>query len=384
MTDYYIAADAAGGGDGLSTSDPLTLAEMVGTSGGKVKTDAPGNTFHVKAGTYDVNSTYLPTPNPGNKVGAEVVGYKTTPGDLDAKIATGSPQVFGTDLPLFEVSSDSRYIGIDGSFWSFRNLSFTSSANRPAYYARAYYSSYRNCHFVNTGSGGTRAWATEADNSRNVFVGCSFRSTNSANTQTCVKINTHHNFFGCYFEHANTSAEIMTFGGYGTVANCIFVGGGVGLYASGNSSLQLYANNTFYNQATSGLQLRDNTGITVTNNLFHTCSTGIDVLGQSSSYDGMIACIENNAYFNVTTPNSAYLNTLIVERDSITESSDPLTDAAGGDFSLVAGANSVGAAFPAQVPFLANGNHADVGALQKEAGAGGSFRRITLSGGFAG
>ena len=108
------------------------------------------------------------------------------------------------------------------------------------------------------------------------------------------------------------------------------------------------------------------------------------MLSQNSAYSGLIVAMENNLYYNVTNPVSSYINTLIPERDRITASSDPLTNAASGDFSLVDSADGIGAAFPYQMPHVANRQYLDVGALQKEAGSGGGFRRITLSGGFAG
>ena len=374
MTDYYVAADASGGGAGTSTGDPFDFSEMLG----QINVSAGGNIFHVKAGTYDVDSTYSMNANGGNKVGAEIVGYKTTPGDLDSKISTGTAQAFGTDLPVFETTDSANSFGIDGSFWSFRNLAFKSTVDQPAFYLRTYNSSYRNCHFLNTNGSGSSSWAVNADNQRNTLMGCSFRNTNSANVDFTATFSSNNSFNGCYFEHANTSSGdgLMHFGGWGTVANCIFVGGVRGVYGNNSHTNTVYLNNTFYNHTNSALQLRDNSGLACINNIFHTCGTGIDVLGSSSSWNGLIVAMENNMYFNVTTPVSAYINTLISERDAITASSDPLADPASGDFSLVDGADGIESAFPYQVPHVAIRQYIDVGALQKEAGGGGGSGSI--------
>lgn len=382
MTDYYVDANATGGGSGTSTSDPFDFSEFMA----QINSASSGNIFHVKAGTYDVDSTYLMNANGGNKVGAEIVGYKSTPGDLDSKISTGSAQTFGTDLPVFQTTDAANSFGIDGSFWSFRNLAFESTVNQAAFYLRVFSSSLRNCHFRNTNGSGTSSWACNADNQRNTLMGCSFRNTNAANVVFSAVFSSNNSFNNCYFEHANTSSGngLFQFGGWGTLANCIFVGGVRGVYGNNSNTNTVYLNNTFYNQPTSAVQLRDNSGLACINNIFHTCGTGIDVLGQSAVYNGLIVAMENNMYFNVTNPVSSYINTLIAERDRITASSDPLTDPASGDFSLVDGADGIGAAFPYQIPHIANRQYSDVGALQKEAGAGGGFRRITLSGGFAG
>ncbi len=380
MTDYYVAADASGGGSGTSTGDPFDFDEMMS----EINSSASGNTFHVQAGTYDVDGSYIINASGGNNAGAEIVGYKTTPGDLDSKISTGASQTFGTDLPVFETTDSSNSFGIDGSFWSFRNLAFKSTVDQPGFYLRTYNSSYRNCHFLNTNGSGSDSHATIADNARNTLIACSFRNTNSANTVFASVFTSHTSFYGCYFSHANSSSSLLQYGGYGAFANNIFAGGARAVYAYNSSTNNVYLNNTFYNQATSSLQLRDNTGLAAINNIFHTCGTGIDVLSQSAAYDGLIIAMENNLYYNCTNPVSSYINTLIPERDRITASSDPLTNAASGDFSLVDGADGIGAAYPYQMPHVANRQYIDVGAMQKEAGSGGGFQRITMNGGMNG
>lgn len=362
MTDYYVDASASGGGSGTSTGDPFDFSEMMS----QITSSASGNVFHVKAGTYDVDAAYAVTADGVNKVGAEIVGYKTTPGDLDSKISTGSAQTFGTDLPVFETTNASNSLSLDGGFWSFRNLAFKSTVNKPGFYLLTYSSSCRNCHFLNTNGSGSDSHAVYADNSRNTMIGCSFRSTNAANSVFSAVFTGSNNFYNCYFEHVSGSSGLFQFGGNGTISNCIFVGGNRGVYAYNSHTNQLWLNNTFYNQSTSSLQLRDNSGLAVMNNIFHSCGTGIDVLGQLSAYDGVIAVVENNMYYNVTTPVSAYINTLIAERNAITASSDPLTDVASGDFSLVADADGIGVGYPYQFPHIAKRQYTDVGALQKD------------------
>ena len=67
--EYYVTADAAGGGDGLSTGSPWTFAEALAAG-------VSGAVINLKAGTYPLASEItLPVDNVWR-------GYHTTPGDL--------------------------------------------------------------------------------------------------------------------------------------------------------------------------------------------------------------------------------------------------------------------------------------------------------------
>lgn len=357
MTDYYVDSSASGGGAGTSTGDPFDLSEMWG----QINSQAAGNTFHVKAGTYILDAAYLPSAAGSTTAPAIIRGYTTTPNDLIAKPTTSLTA--GTDYPLFKATTASQYAGINGSYWHIENMGFESTANRPAWYMRTSISSYLNCSFVVSDTG-TNASAISSYGSRNHFVGCSFESTNASSTRNNVAMTSHNDFYGCVFKCAGTGANV-NLAGYGGVHQSVIIGGLVGFQQSYNGALGMCCGNTFYNNTTGVRYRNDNDKFLCANNLFHSCTTGIDFFSSTTNF----APIINNSFYNCTT-NIATHNSLVPALATIVESSDPLVNA-GTDFALVNGAASVESGYPYIYPLIAQRQFLDVGGVQKESSGGG-------------
>ncbi len=373
MTDYYVSADATGGGSGTSTGDPFDLGEMWG----QINTSASGNTFHVKAGTYTLDSNYLPSANGSASAPAVIRGYTSTPNDLAAKPTTSLTA--GVDYPLFKTTSSSYYAGINGSYWQIESMGFKSTSNRPAWYMRTNTSCYLNCSFTVT-STGDKNNAISSYGARNHFVGCSLESTNASSVRSCVALSSHNDFHSCVFRTTGTGV-CLALSGYGGVHNSLIIGGSVGCQISYNGSLGMVCGNTFYDNDVGFRYGADGDKWLCANNLFHSCTTGIDFNSVATRF----APIVNNSFFNCTTNVDTH-NTLVPALETISEPSDPLTNA-GTDFSLVDGASSVLSGFPHTLPLVGQRQFLDVGAVQKESSSGsggGGFRRITLSGGMTG
>lgn len=369
MTAYYVDPDAMGGDDGSSVDEPWTWDEFLA----HINTGGAGDVIHVKAGTYYHTGSGIIYRSGGATTPVVVRGYNTTPNDLDNKPT--SAMTAGSNMPLIQMLSSSNYFGLDGAFWSWENIAFkrNDTANRPAYYMRNDYSHYINCQFISAGTGGTGANSANSNGGRCTFIGCSFEITDASAAAANVNITGHNSYVGCVFKQANSSKVNFYNTSYGTFAQNVFIGGSIGFQNASQTVLLTVLNNTFYN-CTTGAGFRNTAGNSFINNLFHTCTTGIDA--QSSGDNDGMPLVENNAFFNCTT-NVANVCTLAPARDTITESSDPLTNA-GTDFSLATGASSIESGFPYMLPLIDQRQYLDVGAVQKECSGGGGGSTVIV------
>lgn len=371
-TERYVTTSATGFGGGTSEGDSWTLDQAYANQ-------AAGTRINVKAGTYIITSTL--TANISGTITSPIVwrGYKTTPGDQDGKPT--STAVPSTDIPLLSISGDNIYVLTDGDYQRHSNFSWAGAYNKPAHYCRTRYSLWENCQWTYTGTGSYQAMDAQYG-LYNTYLGCSFRMTNTGSAGNAVSTS-HNTFLGCYFANADTDAQII----YGTnslnILNCIISTGAKAVYNNSGTGVVNYIGNTVYN-CTNGFELRTGQQATVCNNLFHTCTNAITSL--SAAFADMSPWAVNNSYFNCTNQISSYINADTGQSYAITESADPLVDPANDDFSLADGASSIGAAYPYQFIYADTRQYADVGAGQRDGsgGSGGGFRRITLSGGFAG
>ena len=368
MTTYYVDPDAMEGDDGESVDAPWTWDEFLN----HINTGGAGDIIYVKAGTYYHYGSGSIYGSGAATTPIVVRGYSSTPGDLDGKRT--SSMTPGTNMPLVQMYSSSNYFGIDGTYWSWENIAFkrNDNANRPAYYMRTDYSHYNNCRFIALGTGGTSAYSCEGNGGRNTFIACSFEITSASASAANVVVSGHNSFHGCVFKQGTSSKVNYYNDKYGTFSNNFFIGGSIGFQGAGQTNLATVVGNTFYN-CTTGATYRVTSGISYINNLFHTCTTGIDSNSNaqfgSSGDNNSTPLINNNSFFNCST-NIANVNANTPARDTIAESSDPLTNA-GTDFSLVSGASSLESGFPYMFPLIDQRQYLDVGAVQKEDGGGG-------------
>jgi hypothetical protein len=209
---------------------------------------------------------------------------------------------------------------------------------------------------------GSNSHACASYGSISTFIGCTFEIDNASSGRRGADFSSHNNFYGCVFK-TNGTGEACALSGYGGASNCVFIGGSVGFKYLYNGSLGAVTNCTFYNNTTGVEQIHATDKWLLANNLFHGCTTGI-AFASTSSYAHVI----NNSFYNCTT-NIATHNSRAPALSTITESSDPLTNA-GTDFSLAAGANSLESSYPYIYQLIGQRQYLDVGAVQKESGGG--------------
>lgn len=355
FTEKYVTVTGGGLHDGSSEANAWTLAES--------HTNAvAGERLNIKAGTYTNSSILNSWPSATNSSPFSMRGYKSTIGDLDDKPT--SQLVDGTDRPLID-SVSSNYLLFNLSYYLIENISFKSSTNRPALYSDGSKHVYNRCKFI-ADSGATLDFTPcvrVANNSHSVFYLCHFDGNGGYRTQSIDKSR---QFIGCLFEELKTiqATEFAFF------QNSVFRDFSSNCLSLGPYGFHNIHGNTFYDISGNAIEIR--TGSTpsigsflIHNNIFH--SVGGNALHSVGNYFDFFA--DNNLFYNITGSN--YSNTFNLNRNAISESSDPFVDAAGGDYSLVSSSGGYGKAQPNPFEGLAADSRRDVGALQHADPSGG-------------
>jgi len=179
---------------------------------------------------------------------------------------------------------------------------------------------------------------------------------------------------GCYIhDNAGHGVATLTSGTarYELVRNIIESNGGRGFYDSATSRTQVHKfyDNTFYNNANSGIDIAATTGSAtlalVNNVLANNGAYGIKVDDAAAETDARVLVQKKNAFYNNT---SGARSGMTAAADDISLSDNPFTDAPNGDFSLnnVAGAGAAlrSAAFPGAFPGGLTTGYGDVGAAE--------------------
>lgn len=113
LTERYVTADAAGGGDG-SNGNPWTLAEAFATA-------VAGDRVNIKKGSYSLAAN--PTISTAGSVGSPLVfrGYSSTIGDLESVGRTnGNGPLIVTDFP--EIDCGGYRLVLSGARQLIQNL----------------------------------------------------------------------------------------------------------------------------------------------------------------------------------------------------------------------------------------------------------------------
>lgn len=360
FVEKYVTVTGGGLHDGSSEANAWTLTEAHANM-------ASGQRLNIKAGTYTLGAALSNWPANTNTSPSGFRGYKTTIGDLDDKPT--SQLVDGTDRPLIQTTNSNYYFFTDEIFQLFENLAFSSSVNRPAVYADNRRSIWNRCKFIADPNGGIAAFpCIRAQNDYATFNLCHFDGNGGGQYQA---IGYSRQFVGCLFENLSYISAPR----FCAISNSVIrnmSGGGLKLSGFGWDNLD---NNTFYNITGNAIEITSSgfpsiCPAIIQNNVFHTI-TGNALQSFGNAFDFFA---DNNLFYNVTGNN--YSNTFNLNRNPISESTDPLVDAAGGDYSLVSSSGGYGTAQPDPFEGLSASSRRDVGAIQHadpSGGGGGSI-----------
>ena len=350
-TDRYVDASASGGGTGTSPADPWTFAEAISNT-------AAGMRVNFKVGTYDT------TTNTNVSSIATTVyqpcwwrGYKTTAGDLDGKL-TASP-TDATEIPL--IRQVGGYMMIQNGFFHLSGLSFTTSINsRPGLYDRRSDSWTKNCRFTNTASNPNQFAAVDTQGSSVGYYNCEFSCSTASSF--LIDAGTRYNFINCSFDgSANSGGAASQLTGF---YRCLFKNLTTGITMGDTTTITNCIFHNISDDAIISSHIGSRSGSQIANNLFSNVS-GYCVGNPSTASTSAQACLllAGNSFYN--SPNKYENIADAPEFDSVAESSDPFTDAAGGDFSLVFGASSYSGGYGLMIGTTST-DYSDIGAIQHQ------------------
>lgn len=366
-TERYVDSAAAGGGDGTTSATSgangaWTLAEAISNSNA-------GHRLNVKAGTY-ANTTTSRTFGTGAGAATTTApkwwrGYTSAIGDLDS--APTSTLTAGTDFPLLTFTSGS--VTCSDSFNIFSNIEFRGTAP------------------------GTRLVGVSG--SKVKFVRCRFDNQEAASTSYAARASGDGDVFtDCWFKATSTAAHVVIGEERIILSGCVFRGGGNGILVDVASGEQSLLDCVFDDNGDDAIEINGSTGrvatidgctiyspgghginvttavpasLLVRNCLFHTITVASKYALSMPSGSNM-PLIAGNAYYNV----SAKFNNVTesLEFYAIAEGSDPCTNAASHDFSLVTGASSKGAALAGLFENESYKSYRDAGAVQRQESGG--------------
>jgi hypothetical protein len=368
-TDRYVRDDAAGGGDGTTNTNSgangaWTLAEAITNV-------TAGTRVNVRNGTYS-NSTTVRTLAVAGTTSAPIWwrGFNTTIGDIESDNALTKP--------LIDFTTGNFVITV--AFNYFTNLRFNSAATTASSPGTVCTSSAGNdaafwgCRFTNTAAN-ANSYALNLTGQRNLVRACFMTATSSA---TCLRQATGGGsvFYGNYIGGGNIG--VSSGGGASMIANVIDDPASHGISADAGGIL---ANNSIYSAGGDGIRIASTTaGAIVANNVIANSSGwGINF---SSGTNGA-SRLFSNVYRSNT---SGEVNQLAEDWRWVETSlgSDPWTNAASDDFSLVSAAKALG--LPGVFENQSFIGYMDPGAVQRQepAGGGGLLRHPGMSGGALG
>ena len=358
FTEKYVTVSGGGLHDGSSEANAWTVTEGFANA-------SAGDRLNIKAGTHTY-STNLNLASGSLSSPIAIRGYKTSIGDLDSKPTT--QLVDGTDLPIIQ-SSASAYIFLNQSYYLFENIVFKSGVtSRPASYLDIGNSIIHRCKFLaNPSSTLANTPALRTNGAYNIYANCLISGEGCGLAQT---LDNRNQFTQCVFDDF---ASLKT-NQWCNITDSIITNmssGGISITGYGWASI---SGNTFYNISGDAISVSSSTvptlgSVFVSNNVFHTITGDAIKSFTSGNFDFFAT---NNLFYNVSGNN--YSNNLNLSRNEITAASDPFTDTAGGDYSLVSSSLGYNGAQPSFFAGQDYGSRRDIGAIQHQdpSGGGGS------------
>jgi hypothetical protein len=366
-TDRYLDLSAGTNGDGLASSTPWnSFANAVtglGTISAPMRVRVRGSGS--LAANLSLNTAGTSGGNPlwwaGCDASWDILGEASDPLTGYPSLAAGTHQISIT--AGFQAFS---YLAITGSATATNTVDCLTGTDMR----------FRRVSVTQTGTGSASV-AFRLNAQRSLLLGCAFSATSSATS--------------CLF--------VAGAGGDSAVVGCTVAGGNDGMAVQARA---LCAFNVVIGAAQDGISLinfagahlfantvrapgRDgirvaNAGTSIGNNLIVAANGAgahpINFTGTATSGLNAFA----NGWFNVTN-NS--INGLVEQYHPFgigLLASDPLADAAGGDYALASGSAAIGGGVPAQFLGLPSTlASADLGAAQQGGGGGGIFRRLARS-----
>ena len=312
------------------------------------ETMEPGNTVHIKSGTYTMSAISLVKDGTA-ALPINIRGYNTSRNDNPA---------FGSQPTLAFAGNASTF----GDYFDVRNITVTTTAASGL--ASGTGSILHNCKSTNSSATAGRyalAGTTALDGIR--IIRCEGVSTNGY-AAAMAGSNSGNSVIGCYLHDSDVGvftntgdANIISFNIIDTCATGISLGS--------ISNHNVFENNTLYGAATpagTGILLAATTGInnTFMNNIIYGFTTGVN----SNTAVGNNFYNYNNI-FNCTTP-----RTNVTAGPNDTALDPQFTDAPNGNFTV--GANMKAIGFPGAFPGGLTTGYLDIGAVQRVEPTGGS------------
>jgi hypothetical protein len=228
---------------------------------------------------------------------------------------------------------------------------------------------YYNCEFYDCDG----AAIVGNSNTTNMF-GCYIHDDGGASVNGVAFSSASRVMSGCYI--SGISGASMTLGTVQTVVGNIIETGTEGgiLATSGDNTVII--GNTIIGDSTAGIFGIDLTGnsiekVTILNNIITDFSGAGSGAVRVESGSNLLMCGYNSFYNNTDDYTGLVVKGVDLTAFDVTESSDPFTNAAGGDYSLVSGAGSIGTAFPQGFTGTDTLNTPNIGAAQSGIGGGG-------------
>jgi len=350
FTEKYVTVSGGGLHDGSSEANAWTLTEAASNI-------SAGDRINMKAGTYVISGAMVFSGLGSSTSPSSLRGYKTTIGDMDE--GQTSQRVSGTDIPLIQVSGGNYFRWLNGGIVENIATEIDSPSTHGIYINPT--GIVRRCRFSIANSPSTAYQANRTVFSTYTqFHDCSFSSSDNS-ASLCG--GNRSAWYGCYFSGGvnGVVGQHQTY-----VTNCVFSG------QTGNSITFTYGfgpieSNTFYNIGGNAIDVDNNLGATaVKNNVFHTI-TGYAV---SQLANDLECFAESNLYYNCTAGEFSN-DSFSLRRNEVTASSDPFTDAASNDFTLVSASGGYNGAAPKPYDLLDVNIAKDRGAIQHADPSGG-------------
>lgn len=264
----------------------------------------PGNTVHVKTGTYSVAAVAIAAAGTA-PLPITIRGYKTSHSDVCNQ----------TDRPIIALTSTNVFT-LTGAYWNGKNLIFTCAGTNGI--TQSTTGLMINCKSTNTGSG---ARAYRGGN----FINCeAIAATGIGFNCTSAGV-----MSGCYAHDSTTGFSLIASTNMvGCVADTCTTG--ILFGAAGGGII----NSTIYG-CTTGVNFADYGNNRLMNSIISTCTTGVS--------NTSVNQLSNYINYNVYNGNSADTSNATKGLQDIT--ADPLlTDPANGDFTLLTGSPTLNTA----------------------------------------